>query len=75
MRGETEIPECKIWNPAEVPDDRNYQWYMRQCVHALFESSMIYMLPGWRESSEAQAEHALAECLGIAVLEMGVEVR
>jgi hypothetical protein len=60
---------AKIWNPAEMPDDRNYQWYMRQRVNALFESSMIYMLPGWRESRGARAEHALAESLRIEVRE------
>jgi hypothetical protein len=62
-------PGCSVWNPAEIPDDREYTWCMEQCVRALFESSMIYMLPGWRESRGARAEHALAECLGIEVRE------
>lgn len=58
-----------VWNPAELPPGRSNEWYMRQCVDAIFDSpnATIVMLPDWHASKGARAEHALAVCLGLNV--------
>lgn len=63
-------PGARIWNPAMMPSDREYQWYMRRCVEALFESVSVILLDGWAESPGAVAERALALSLGIPVVEL-----
>ena len=60
-------PSARIWNPGVLPDDRDYEWYMRQCVDAVFDSLSVVMLPGWEDSPGAVAERALARALGIPV--------
>lgn len=60
-------PGVRIWNPAVLPDDREYGWYMRQCLDAVFDSALVVMLPGWENSPGAVAERALALALGIPV--------
>lgn len=54
------------WNPALLPEGQPYEWYMHQCVTALFASPscVVYLLPGWETSKGARAEHALAVSLG-----------
>lgn len=61
------LPE--VWNPAEMPDGREYAWYMRQCVEAIMGSpqARVVMLPGWSASPGATAEWALARCLGMRI--------
>ena len=45
--------------------------YMRADLRALLDCDAIYMLPGWRESRGATAEHTVAVACGIPVLEEG----
>lgn len=52
-----------IWNPAKLPPDMTYAWYMRQCVEAVFDTAHYAMLPGWEKSPGAIAERALAQSL------------
>ena len=42
--------------------------YMRADLRALLDCDAIYMLPGWRESRGATAEHTVAVACGIPVL-------
>lgn len=62
----------KVFNPATLPDGRSNEWYMRQCLAAIFDSpgATVVMLPGWMESKGARAENALAVCLGMKVEEL-----
>lgn len=68
VRAKVEKPSLRIWNPGVLPDDREYEWCMRQCVDALFDSAAVMMLPGWEKSPGAVAERALARALGIPVV-------
>lgn len=58
-----------VWNPAELDAGRTNEWYMRQCVDAIFDSpnATMVMLPDWHVSKGAREEHALALCLGMKV--------
>lgn len=66
-RVRAEWPGARIWNPAMLPGDRDYEWCMRQCVEAVFDSAAVLLLPGWEDSPGAVAERALALSLGIPV--------
>lgn len=66
-------PQRRIWNPALLPPDRDYRWYMRICCEVLLEApqkSVVVMLPMWELSPGAVAERALARALGFNVVEM-----
>lgn len=60
-------PGVRIWNPAVLPEGRTYEWYMRQCTDAVYDSAAVVMLDGWEQSPGACAERALALALGIPV--------
>lgn len=51
--------------PPEVGDIANIVW---DDLHALMGCDAIYLLDGWRESTGARAEKAVAEWLGLEIL-------
>lgn len=69
----TRFPGTRIFNPAELPDDRDYRWYMKTCVDAIFNRAapncVIIRLKDWNDSKGSRAESALADCLGIPIIE------
>lgn len=58
---------AKVFNPATLDLEREPEWIVRQCVHAVFEARMVIMLEGWRECDRCVALRALAVCLGKSV--------
>lgn len=58
-----------VINPATLPDGLTQQQYMSICLQMLMAADEVYMLNGWRKSSGAVAEHALATKLGMKIHE------
>ena len=58
-----------VINPATLPDGLTQQQYMAICLQMLMAADEVYMLNGWRKSSGAVAEHALATKLGMKIHE------
>lgn len=56
-------------NPARLPDGLTREAYMRIDQAMLKEADAIYLLPGWKGSSGASEEKALAEMCGLQILE------
>ena len=57
-------------NPLNLPHRHDKKWasYMKECIAALTECDLIYMLVGWGESEGAKLEFDLANKLGITIL-------
>jgi hypothetical protein len=64
-------PGVRVWNPATLPDDREYRWYVRTCLDVIMNEAapgcVLRLLPGWNRSLGAVAEWAVARCLGIKI--------
>jgi hypothetical protein len=58
---------CGTLNPANAPDGLSYRQYMSLSTQQVLCTTAIYMLPGWKDSPGARAEHALAEAIGLKV--------
>jgi hypothetical protein len=72
--GRCRWPGRKVWNPALLPQGREYRWYLRQCLDVVLwapETAVVLMLDGWERSPGAVAERALALAIGLEVVEMG----
>lgn len=74
------VPGCTAINPHDIaqiaewekgfwqmPEARQYAAYMRVCTTNLALCDAIVMLPGWRKSPGAGAEHTIATALRIRV--------
>lgn len=63
-----ELPN--VWNPMMLPQDRDYEWYMRRCHDAIFDSPecILAQMEGWERSEGSRSEHALCVCLGRMVM-------
>lgn len=63
---------ARIWNPAELPAGRDYDWYMDEClavIKALHNRGAVFVrLNDWDGSKGARCEVATAECYGLAVV-------
>lgn len=61
-----------VSNPAENHPPHCGSWlgYMRLAVTQLAQCDMVVMLPGWRNSRGAMVERALAQGLGLEVMEV-----
>jgi hypothetical protein len=74
VKVKTVFPGACVWNPAELPEGREYAWYMRQCLMAIMEDAkptcVLVMLKGWNRSKGAVAEWAVARCLGMPVVKL-----
>jgi hypothetical protein len=55
-------PEDWQWTQEDVYD------CMRRDLCFVFECDAIYMLKGWKDSDGANAEYALAKCLGLELI-------
>jgi len=67
-------PGKRIWNPAILPQGREYRFYMRLCLDVVLDAppdAVVVMLPMWQLSPGAVAERALALALGLKVEEVG----
>ncbi len=60
-----------VLNPAILPDGLSQAEYMQLCMPMVMIAKRIVMLPGWRKSTGATAEHALAVKLGHEVVYAG----
>jgi len=60
-----------IWNPAELGEGRDYEWYMWQCLDAIRHSPRctLVRMKGWHCSLGAVAEWALCRCLGRTIVD------
>ena len=56
-----------VENPADTPEQPNWQGYMRAGITKLMRCDAVLMLPGWQRSRGAQIEINLALSLGILV--------
>ena len=63
-------PGAAVFNPAELADDRDVRWQVRQRLDALFDSEMLISLPDWVDCPLCRAERALAEFLGLPVMDI-----
>ena len=63
IRAEGNIP----LNPATLPDGLTQAQYMNICLSMIFSATAVHMLSGWQKSKGANAEHALAEKLGLPI--------
>lgn len=61
----------EVFNPAELPDGPTYREYLAtDLAWICAEATHIALLPGWRNSKGATAEHATAVALGLEVIDL-----
>ena len=60
-----------VLNPATLPNGLKQAQYMDICLAMLRCVDAIYLLPDWKLSHGARAEHALAEKLGLLIIPDG----
>jgi hypothetical protein len=74
VKVKTVFPCANVWNPAALPDDREYRWYIRQCLRAIMDDAgptcVLVLMKGWNRSPGAVAEWAVARCLGMPVVKL-----
>ena len=74
VRVKTAHPGASVWNPCLLPDDREYRWYMRQCLRVIMDDAsptcVLVLMKGWNRSPEAVAEWAVARCIGMPVVKL-----
>ena len=58
---------CKVFNPAKLPEGKDYEWYMRRCLSSLEDQDAICCLAGWEDSPGARREYVQAMELGLEV--------
>ena len=68
-----------VINPVEIcwdiPEDSNWEVYMRRCISELMKCDGVYFLSDWKQSKGARLERMLCVMLDIEVLDVleGVE--
>ncbi len=57
-------------NPMKLPHvhDKTWHSYMKECIKALCDCEVCYMLKNWKESPGAIVEWELARKLGLTIL-------
>ena len=63
-------PNGRVMNPATLPEGMNKADYMSICLPMLLRARVVIMLPGWEQSGGAKIEKALADYVGIQVVEL-----
>lgn len=58
----------RVENPAENPEQPDWQGYMRAGITQLMRCGGIAMLPGWQQSRGASLEHFIAQRLGLQIV-------
>ncbi|HAT1683822.1 TPA: DUF4406 domain-containing protein [Klebsiella oxytoca] len=56
-----------VLNPALLPDGLAYEQYMDIALAMLRCADTIWFLDNWEHSTGAQAEHAVADALGLEI--------
>lgn len=60
-----------VLNPGVLPSGLTQHQYMDICLAMLRSADAIYLLKDWELSPGARAEYALAEKLGLTILQQG----
>ena len=55
---------CDVFNPAELPDGKSYNWYMQRCYEEIRARDALWQLDDWVYSFGAKTEYMLAAELG-----------
>jgi hypothetical protein len=58
-------------SPLDLPHNHDGKWeqYMRECLRAMLDCNILYLLNGWENSPGATVKHQLARTLGMAILQ------
>ncbi|PSM52773.1 DUF4406 domain-containing protein [Campylobacter blaseri] len=64
-----------VLNPAILPKGLSQEEYMRICIPMLNIADTVYFLKGWKKSTGAKIEHALALQAGKRVLYQEEDLR
>ena len=63
QKAENHLKECgydKILNPTVLPDNLEYEQYMKICFSMIVVSDTVYFLRNWRDSDGATREYYYA---------------
>lgn len=72
------VEGCDVFSPLSVPrlteeqvvylsEERQWVYYMKQCIKALLACESVRFLPGWQNSRGACLEHKIAVALGMEI--------
>lgn len=67
-----------VFDPTELFGGRTdlpWEHYMRHCIAGVFTCDRVFALRGWRESTGARVEIAVALSSGIPVYEIDLEIQ
>lgn len=59
----------EVVNPMKLPHDHDKDWhsFMSECIMAMTDCNVIYMLKGWHDSKGSIIEHEIAVSIGLDV--------
>lgn len=55
---------CEVFNPGNLPDGYDYEWYMDRCAEDIRKCNVILFHGNWQKSPGALREYILASRLG-----------
>lgn len=58
-----------VFNPGELPDGHDYDWYMRICERQIESCAVVVMLKGWQDSAGAMREYDKAIECGVQTMD------
>lgn len=59
---------CEVLNPAALPQEKNYPWYIRKAMKQIRKATVVVTLPGAALSDGARVEIRAAGDLDIPVI-------
>lgn len=57
----------EVKNPADTPEQPNWEAYMRKGIIMMMTCEEVYLLPGWEASKGAVIEQSIAKAVGMPV--------